>query len=83
MRNAKLTHRLPAMLLCFVMMIGLGSCGTTSAHFGLDHDVAYNWNGGYYENGHHHHKPPKPPKKKKHKKPKPPKKKKNKKHHDD
>lgn len=56
MRNySKLTLRLPAIVLAFTMLLGLGSCGTTRAHFGVDHDVAYNWNGGYYEDGPHHH----------------------------
>ncbi len=82
MRRARFMLHLTAALIALSLLFGMGSCGTTRAHFGVDHDVAYNWNGGYYEDGgHHHHKPPKPPKKKKPKKPK--KHKKSKKHHHD
>ncbi|MDE6805915.1 MAG: hypothetical protein K2J05_03825 [Muribaculaceae bacterium] len=72
MKKTRPILHLSAILLACMMLCGLGSCGTTRAHFGLDHDVAYNWNGGYFEDGghshKHKHKQPKPPKHKKHKK---------------
>lgn len=56
MKNILRIRPIAAFLLAAVLLLGLGGCGTTSAHFGLDHDVAYNWGGGYFEDsGHHHH----------------------------
>lgn len=73
MKKTRSIFHLSGLLIACILLCGLGSCGTTRAHIGIDHDVAYNWDGGYFENGgpeHHHpkHKKPKPPKPKKHKK---------------
>lgn len=82
MKKTRYILHLTWLLLAITLLLGLGSCGTTRAHFGIDHDVAYNWNGGYFEDGGghgNHHKKPKPPKQKHHK----PKKHKPGKHHHD
>ncbi len=78
MKKAKYLLHFTGLLLALTLIFGLGGCGTTRAHFGIDHDVAYNWDAGRPVNGpHHKYKKPKPPKKKKpappkhkHKKPK-------------
>ncbi|MBD5371576.1 MAG: hypothetical protein HDR80_10650 [Bacteroides sp.] len=78
MRKTRYLLYFSGILLAVSLLLGMGSCGTTRAHIGIDHDIAYNWDQGRYDSAprHGHHKPPKPPKPPKHKKakkPKPPK----------
>lgn len=79
MKKRRFLLHIAGLLLALILLPGMNSCGTTRAHFDLDHDVAYNWNEGRFEDGaphhKHHHKKNKPPK---HKKQAPPK---HKKHH--
>lgn len=51
-----LLRRIGLISLTIVMFSFMSGCGTTHAHIGIDHDIAYNWDGGYYRQ---YHKPPK------------------------
>lgn len=71
MRHTRHLMHITGLLVALGLFLAMGSCGTTRAHIGLDHDVAYHWNGGYYDDApprHHKHKKPQKPKKKHHKK---------------
>ena len=58
-----------------ILMALIGACGTTRAHMGIHHDVAYNWGGATYLDvrdyppPHHKHYKSKKYKKGKHRKP--------------